>query len=223
MRTAFEDFVREQNEIYGKFRRLAEKAKHEGIKHDPFMDIQSFLISLIHGEQVTEQVASFSERLRGVVPAVIQPQDTYHTTISNYGVEQLNNGIYDKDTADTLCGIANRIQINGRVEIDFPGWLYNQTTLIVEGHPNEPFSSLAGQINSYGGEVGIELKLPWGGHITIARFLERKRPEEITDFFRLMKEAPRIGLSKPTHIKVGYQKLNSEGFSYDTIELFRLK
>jgi hypothetical protein len=189
------DFLSGHEEIYARFRRDAELVKKEGVKPDPHMNINGYLVSLVHPEWINERIFAFSKIIGDYVPAVVQPSDTLHTTLG------VNNMAYDGSTSISLCDIVRAMDRIG-VEIHYPNWLYNPTTVIVEGHPTDKnvFNSLA-----YGLQTQSDIKLnpPWGSHITAVRFLEKKGPEEVAELFSLMEKAPAIGESVPTHIKVG--------------------
>lgn len=216
MRKSFEEFVREQDKIYDKFRRLSHVAKRQGTMPDSHMNSEGYAITLVHPNDINEMVFSHSRRIAEYAPAVVQPAKTLHTTL------WVNNSLpYDQKISDRLCDAVMKVDSSVPIGIWYTSWLFNQTTVIVAGQPNEPFVHIANQIQKQVSE-DIKAEFPWGGHITTARFLERKGPEELEDFFGMMRYAPLIGLSRPTHIKVGYQRLTPSAFTYDAIEKFPL-
>ena len=55
-------------------------------------------------------------------------------------------------------------------------------------------------------------------------FYKKRTPEELKDFFTLMKEAPVIGESKPYHLDVGYFEVDkNHKFTFHTCEGFDLR
>ena len=227
----FERFLREQGQIYQKFKRLSDEAKEKGTKRDPFMapkpKIKSgYLIGLVHPPEITDVVGQFSERIKAEAPVIIYPKDVLHTTFSNYDVKVImpdGQTALDKDISDKLCQAAYSCRRNWGIEIGFSSWLYNLTTIIVEGHPNPAFLECAKEIKKAAAALDIELGLPWGAHMTADRFLKEAGPENLKGFFKLMEEAPAIGVSRPTHLRVGYFILSDGINSYKPIELFPLQ
>ena len=69
---------------------------------------------------------------------------------------------------------------------------------------------------------GLRLRRPWGAHMTANRFKERRDPKRLRDFFKLMKEAPVIGKSRPEKLDVGYFILTPDGFDMHIYESFPL-
>ena len=224
----FNEFLDAQGKIYQKFRDNSEIVLEQGVKPDPFMNKAGYLILLKHGDDITEPVSRFSERIGREVPALLYRSDTLHTTFSNYAVTDLVQGQefnVDKGLENKLLSAVGRVvnQRDSQLEITYPDWLYNQTTVIVQGEATQGFLTLAERIQSEGLNEGVVLSLPWGAHITSARFLQSRRPEEIADFFKLMQEAPALGVSRPQHLEIGYFTLSPQNFNYQTIERFTLQ
>jgi hypothetical protein len=85
---------------------------------------------------------------------------------------------------------------------------------------NENFLKLALDLRRKAEERGLELRLPWGAHITASRFTEKKSPEQIKDLLAFLSEkrAVEIGESVPRQIDVGIFVLNKEGFQINVAE-----
>jgi hypothetical protein len=84
--------------------------------------------------------------------------------------------------------------------------------IINPGIPDETFLSIALEITKKAKEKNISLRLPWGAHMTTGRFKEVVQPEYLTDFFKLMKEAPIVGKSSPYKITISHFILTKEEF-----------
>ncbi|MFH1770071.1 MAG: hypothetical protein ABH828_00775 [archaeon] len=219
---AFEEFLKNQERIYTKFKNSENDVKTNGIERNFRLDMQGFVISIIHPDYVNESVLNFSERIKDVSPAIIYPADGLHTTLSTYQNKEYDGTDYDKDLADKLCDSVRSVPNKQQFAINFPMWLYNTNSVFVAGYSDKIFFELGNQIHNNAFKKNITLNKQWGSHITAARFLEEKNGNELTDFFKLMEEAPVIGKSIPTHIKVGYQRITDDGFTYEPIELFPL-
>ena len=197
----FESFIAEQDRIYQEnFRNRVRTAKEEGFKRDNGIDTNTgYGITLLNPEYVNDRIAAYAERFKAYLPAVVQGKNTLHTSLG------VNNSLpLDDSISMEFCELIHSIDRNVAVQIYYPAWLFNQTTVIVEGHPEEPFVYLVNQIQN---SSKIQLTATWGSHITNTRFLGARKLDKIAfdEFQRLINEAPIIGTSKPTHIKVGYQ------------------
>lgn len=229
----FEEFLLKQEEIYKKFMGLSAEVWEKGVKRDSFMADEpmskaGFLVGLMHPSEITDCVNQFCEKLEKTgVPIVGYTGDAVHTTLSKYDVKIIgpdDKNLLDSNISNKLCEAAHSCGKEGGIEIDYSNWLYNPTTIIAEGHPNGAFLQYAKQLKESASQMDIELGLPWGAHMTTARFLEDIDPEQIGELIRLMEEAPRLdGVSRPTHLKVGYFKLNDNEMVYKPIEIFPLK
>ena len=224
----FSAFRKKQHEIYDKFRDGKLKAEQLGIVSDSFMNKAGYLVLIKHPDEIAEPVARFGERIGAEVPAAVYGQPAIHSTFSNYGVIDLAEGVEfsrDGDLEKKLLPAVDRAVTHhdDSVEMTYPKWLYNQTTVIVEGHTTPGFLSLAERVQAESLWEGVALGLPWGAHITSARFLEKRSPEEISDFLKLMKEAPRLGVNRPQYAEVGYFSLTPKGIEYQPIETFKLR
>lgn len=227
-------FRKKQYKVYEKFWDGKLKAEQEGIIPDSFMNKAGYLILIKHPDEIAEPVARFGERIGTEVPAVVYGQPAIHSTFSNYGVIGLAVGSHftrDAGIESRLLDAVSRASSShdAKIEMTYPLWMHNQATVIVAGHATPGFLSLAEAIQAEGKREELEkngkgaaLDLPWGAHITSARFLEKKSPKEISDFLRLMKETPRLGISMPKYAEVGYFALTPKGIKYQTIEKFKL-
>jgi 2'-5' RNA ligase len=216
----FQEFLTKQGEVYDRFRNTS-RVKTLGLEPTiPQSPQGGYLIILRHPKEIAERVADFSRRIADSVPAVVYDAETVHTTISDYGIQEgfkPDEGILRK-----LCQVVARRKIRETPVISYTEWLYNQNTAIVAGNPNETFLHLAEEIRSEADKEGINLRPPWGAHITTNRFKEKRTPQELGDFFRLMQEAPILGTSRPEFIDVAYFDFSPDHFNVQVHERFPL-
>jgi len=212
----FEAWKTKQREIYDRFARSTDEV--EGIIPNIPESQGGYLIILRHSEEISEKAASFSDRISNCVPALTYDRDTIHTTISDYGLSE--DFEPDQSILRKLCDAV--LSMEESPIIDYTSWLYNPNTVIVAGNPNRQFLEIAEEIKTNAQGKGIELRLPWGAHITANRFTKKKTRNELSDFFKLMQEAPILGKSKPEHLDVGHFKLNKQGFGITTYERFTI-
>ncbi|MDD5192190.1 MAG: hypothetical protein PHH54_00155 [Candidatus Nanoarchaeia archaeon] len=216
----FQEFLRKQEEVYDKFRDTS-KLQNEGTKPDIPKSQGGYLIVLRHPLEIAQKIEEFSRRISQAVPAIVYDSATVHTTISDLGIK--GNFAPEKDTLERLCNSVRGALIVNKPTISYLEWLYNQNTVIVAGMPNQVFLEVAQNVYSSAEGNGVQLRLPWGAHITSNRFAEQKSPEELTDFFKLMNEAPVLGNSVPKNIDVAYFDFSPKGFKTTTYERFSLK
>ena len=74
----------------------------------------------------------------------------------------------------------------------------------------------------YAYECGINLKFPWGAHITISRFLEKIPRERTLELLEVFKNSTPLGISKPKYIDVGYFMLTPENFKINVSQRFEI-
>ncbi|MDP2926002.1 MAG: hypothetical protein Q8N99_06525 [Nanoarchaeota archaeon] len=214
----FQEFLEKQSNIYSSF--IESIVRTSGIEPKIPKNQGAYLIAFRHPEEITERVARFSNRIADALPAIVYDKSNVHTSIFVYGLKEDFNP--DADVLDNLNkavkGISRQVP-----KIDYRQWLYNRECVIVEGIPDKRFLDIAIKIKSSAEVHGLELKLPWGAHITASRFKEPRNPDELGDFFKLMSEAPLLGESRPVRIGIGYFNISPNGFLYKVLQNIELK
>jgi hypothetical protein len=219
----FQEFVKKQNGIYERMRTLdKEKVAQEGIARG-FKDQGGYLIIGRHSPDVTEQIEEFASKIASKVPGLAYGSHNLHTTFADYQLTPLGEFKPNAKLLEKLCDIVNAetVEFNFQPKINYGGnWLYSQDSLILAGQPDEIFVSLASQIEATGKTENIALRLPWGAHSTAVRFTEQRSPEQLTEFFQLMENAPEIPKSTIRQIDVGYFKMSPAGFNITIYDRF---
>jgi hypothetical protein len=211
----FQEFLTKQEEIYEKNRDTS-KVREEGIKHGA-PSKGGYLVIFEHPDYITEPLEEFSDRISRVAPAITYGQRNAHTTISDYLVTDLDEFSPDEEILAKLsCGVTRAIY--GGEDTKFPivhfneKSLYNQSSVITPGVPDETFFDITQSIIEGCKREGIELRMPWGAHMTTARFTSSRAPEELAEFYELMENAPILGPSVVEAINVGYFEMSEKGF-----------
>ena len=215
----FQEFLRKQEAVYNGFRDIS-KVESEGTKPNIPVSQGGYLIVFRHALEISQKIGRFSKRIFEEVPAIVYDSATVHTTISELGIRELF--IPEKNTLEKLCSLVREIVIADKPVVSYSEWLFNQNTVIVAGVPNQGFFDVAQKVYSLGERNNIKLRLPWGAQITANRFTETRTPEELKDFFKLMKESPVLGKSVLETIDVAYFYFNPNGFKITTYERFSL-
>jgi hypothetical protein len=215
----FQEFAENQEKIYDRLKNTSDIVKFGTKPNVPVLE-GGYLIAFKHDSDLCQKLEVFSRRISQIVPAIVYDSSMVHTTISDYGIKEGFN--LDKKVLDNLCSCVNGAINMERPKLCYLDWLFNQNSVIVAGLPCKEFFEISKYICSLGNSKGIKLRMPWGTHITVSRFLEEKTPEELSDFFKLIKEAPLIGVSNPRQIEVGYFNYGLNGFYLNTYEKFNL-
>ena len=215
----FNEFLDKQDEVYSRFRDTS-KIHNEGTKPAVPERQGGYLIVFRHSQEIAQKISDFSKRISQAIPSLFYDFATIHTTISDLIMGE--NFTPEKDTLEKLCASVVVAKIVNKPQILYSEWLYNQNTVLAAGIPDQPFFDIIQDVYSLGKQKGLSVRLPWGAHITVSRFLEERKPEELDDFVKLMKEAPILGESTPENIDVGYFDFGRNGFKIETYERFKL-
>lgn len=199
------EFLAKQAEVYRRFQDTT-KIRTDGIE-PKVPRFGGYLVIFRHSPDTDQAIGDFSRRIANVVPAIAYDAEAVHITISDYMLSEgfeADNNILEKLGRATSSIQNQTAPLINYSHSDYPDWLYNQNTVIVPGVPDKRFLGLAKIVLEKAREEGIELRLPWGAHTTTNRFTQKRSPRELEDFFRLMKEAPKLGENTPRFVDVGY-------------------
>ncbi len=216
----FQEFLSKQDGIYAQFRNT-EKVRSEGVKKG-FQPQGGYLIVFRHTRAIAEPIEEFAARISRLTPAIAYHRENLHTTITDYQLTPLDQFSPDSTILHRLSQAVHASLPLQAPAIQLGDWLYNQTGVILQGTPDEQFFRTAESILANSKQAGIELRLPWGAHSTTDRFTRERKPEQLEDFFELMKSAPVLGETKPAAIDVGYFNLG-DIFTLHVHERFPLR
>ncbi|MBW2967396.1 hypothetical protein KY362_02820 [Candidatus Woesearchaeota archaeon] len=232
----FEAFLEKQEEIYQNFRDAADELRAlnrepelrhsaEGIVPSPVLEKQTggYIVALRHSEDIVSALSLTTYMIGDATPAIVYDERNAHTTVSTYGISE---GFTPEDkTLDMLCSAVQRSTSAFNVMIELKEWLFSRDTAIIAGYPNVEFLALAETVCSYAAEDGVDLRLPWGAHITAARFTEPRSPAEMTELLNIMGSAldtRPLGLSIPEKVVVGHFLADKSEFALNVYEEFSI-
>ena len=218
------EFLAVQGAIYNRFEIQQETVRKEGVSPDKAATdlVGGFLVVWKHSPRTSKAAAELSRTISDVVPALLYPEEGIHTTVSDYQV--VPGLVVDRTNPaheDALSKLAQGVR-EALMEISLPepcainyiGWLYNATTVIAEGIPNSSLISVNEAIQNACARHSIELRAPWGAHITVSRFLEKVPADRLPDLFQLLNSARPLGMSRPVAVEVGYFRISPAQFEY---------
>lgn len=218
---SYENFIEKQERIYDKFRDTSAVEKEGLIPKIPKQQ-GGYLIAFRHPKKITDSLGNFSNIVSRLVPAIVYDEQNAHTSLSDFQVQDNFSPNIDTLKQLTTFFYENRPSSDRKIIINYGEWLFNQNTSIAAGRPNKSFYDLTEKVVNNAEQNGIQLRLPWGAHITTNRFLEKISPECVQDFLNLFKTEKPLGLSNPSFLDVGYFIFTPKGFDYHIFERFTL-
>jgi hypothetical protein len=147
--------------------------------------IGEYIIALKHPSHINEKIARFVERINEEIPSVKYSEHDLHTSITTYGqtpVKSISDFQPDKKLLEKLVASTSGVKDLSGPSIIYEGWGFNADTVIVKGVPSYHFLDISQKVVEKGKKQGLELRMPWGSHITATRFSEELSPEELKGF-----------------------------------------
>ncbi len=176
-------FFRGQRRVYARFDEHMKIACKEGLKPDPVLSEcrGGYLLFFELDHKVAELLRVLRVYISEIPGVVAYQPSVLHTAISDYKALPA----FDPDNAcdcdetlknlDTICTKTNLFTMhsNYRMGVSYEGLVFDQTTLILKGIPGLGFPAVAQEAVDIAKEEGVELRMPWGAHITVARFNQK--------------------------------------------------
>ena len=216
-----QEFLAKQEQVYDKFRSSSEQIQREGVKPHGLNGKGGYLIAFRHPDEIAEAAGTFSTNLAQFSPLMVFHPGNIHTTISDYQL-----GVRFSPDLGVLNRLVSAVRETGRLAaptIEYNEWLFNQSTLIAAGTPNEAFLEISQRIVDSAKKESLELRLPWGAHITIARFTRPQTYDELAGFRSFLENAALLGTSRPACIDVGHMTFKEDTFEFTSYERFELE
>ncbi|WP_027632087.1 hypothetical protein [Clostridium hydrogeniformans] len=216
----FSEFLSKQNSIYSEFKDTS-KIISNGLTPRVFESQGGYLIAYGHPENIVAGVKSFSEKVSNIVPTIKYNEENVHTTLCTFQI--LDNFKVDTRVLQNLSRIIHcNLPLIKDVKIEYNEWLINQDSGIAMGQPNRSFWENTKKIVEHGVKIGMNLKYPWGAHITTNRFLAKVSNEQTLELLNLFKNNKPLGISTPIYVDIGYFILNPKEFKLNVYERFQL-
>ncbi len=175
----FDAWVAKQDGIYQKFDQdRAIAVRETGMKPDSVIADKKggYLIALRLNSEIADQIDLFCQEAKQITPDLaMYNAQTVHTTISDYLVAP---GFVPPERAEhysTLEKLSRSIRFIGSLGEHAlsctynGGFTFNQTTLILKGNPSQSFLGISEYTIEQARLSGLELRLPWGAHVTCGR------------------------------------------------------
>jgi len=151
-------------------------------------------------------VEAMNGRVLDIVPTIRFDRNNAHTTITVYQKQTLIAETFqaEEQILHTLSTAVYCLdsQLLRAVQVDFQEWLFNKEAVIAAGQANAAFWVVGEALQAAGKIYGLNLRMPWGAHMTIARFLTSS--SLVSDLLALTSQMPRLGLCQPHAVVVGH-------------------
>jgi len=227
------DFLVKQDEIIKKFKN-EDTVLNEGIVPNVKPQQSGYLVIFRHPDSIAERVQKLSEKVNSITPVVIYNKPHVHTTITDYMLTEQDftpDNIILNNMARAVHDIKKDIVAP---EIFYFDWFTNPNTVIAAGNPiDDNFISIAQKYVDAAVKHGLTsdpkaggVRLPWGTHITTARYMNKLDPvadkEKIKELLHTVKYNPILGSSKAEFIDVGYFTLKDKTWDITVYERFKI-
>ena len=213
MLTKINEFITGQKVIHQKLRELACDVQIQGIEPDPNLKNKTggFFIVLEHPPEIVRVAEDFSRKVSRAAPAIVYNAKAINTSLGSYRsgfgfMANPNKAEHREILEEMSAATRSALQVFEKKScwIDYVEYLHSSFMAMAVGIPNEGFAELVEEISYACGKRNIPLNPAWGVHITLNRFTARVPAEKLGDFFKLFWNAPPLGKSFPTGVKVGY-------------------
>ncbi len=215
-------FLENQEKVYDGFRQT-DLHKVEVIVSSELVDrIAGYVIALRHEEALISKIAAFSVAIHEILPTVKYDRDNLHTTISDYAKAPVPKFEPNEPIFDTLCEIVENIDpgIWHGIRISFREWLVNSNAIIGAGYPNINFVQTAYLIQYEGHRRGLNLRLPWGAHITASRFVAPLSSAALPEISGIIDNYHMDLVTTPIAIEVAEFRFEESAYILDTHRRF---
>ena len=200
--TNFINFLKRQDEVFRKDFICDEKVKREGIICT-LPDLEyCYYVALVFSDEVNAKIEKFSKGISNLVPAVTYNSANIHATLAN-GYITRGDFKFDNDVINKLSEIVRSASKKEIFPLVHYSWLINSGGIISAAYGNEGFFNVAYEINQEAKKRDLELNFPWGAHMSVNRFSEAKRPDQIKDLLSFIGQAKPLGQISPIKITLG--------------------
>ncbi len=178
-----------------------------------------FLLVLKYPTEVTDAFGKLSSSINLAIPSIEYGAHNLHTTLLTG--PKIDPDTPAEDTEEQFKNLKHWFDQQGKaiadmylkdVEIDFTEYLYNSNSLIAASNANDAFWQMAETLMTAANLMGQPLKMPWGSHATLARFLANEK--ELSKLNTLIKCAPELKPAKPTGLELVRFECDQRGFRF---------
>ena len=171
----------------------------------------TFSVALLPSARIATHLASASHDLASHTSAVVYEREHLHTTLVSLPFQE--HFLYREDDARqnnilrTLTRVAQSVVSEFGTTpcpIRYDSYLLGPEAVVAEGQPTERYEQLVSLLHARCADEGLPVKKCWGSHITMSRFTESRRPDDIESVLGLLDVLKSPVLSLSRQVAVGY-------------------
>lgn len=171
-----------------------------------------YIVCWQYHDQLIQKVEALNGRINKIVAAIQFDKSNAHTTITVHQKQTQTAFEPNEKTLRALAAIVKGLDktLLQAVQIDFRQWLFNKGAVIAAGQPNSAFWQVGEAVQAAGQAAGFNLRMPWGAHMTCARFIDGSN--RTNDLKILLQKTPPLALCKPQAIIVAHYRCGPDKF-----------
>ena len=216
----FQEYVLKQNKIYDEFRATMHSIQQLQIASCVKESTAGYIVAFRHSDTISQELERFSANVAELVPSLRFSRFDVHTTITVYQKQPLDTFKVDSKILNSLRSAFHKVDTSylRSVRIDYQECLFNSEAVIIAGNPNDAFWQVGESLQKAGKQYGLDLRMPWGAHITVGRYMEGSgKIPELSEL--VANRMPKLGVSIPVSVVVGHYECSKSGFRLFTDEL----
>jgi hypothetical protein len=216
---ARERFLTHQSEVYNQFKTFMKFGGAMRRSADLDDCASGYVLAMQFDTALTDVTVGQNARLSNIVDCVRYDKTNIHTTITEYDRRKGPHREVDLPRAAELAEIARVSFMRHTPTIDFREWLFNDSAVILAGYPDQEFTNAVSSLLQAAKERGLNLRWPWGAHITVGRFCKSSTSTQIYNEIKsTLQSAPTPGRTRPSALVVGYFEFRKCCYKIDSLK-----
>jgi hypothetical protein len=191
MLPTYEAWTDYSRSIYEKFAEQMVTGATDGMKRDPFVAERrgGYFLFRRPNPKVAAKVAEFGKAIQQIAPDVlVYPEDVLHSTFTDYQVRPNFIPSEAPDHGQVLEQFDTLVKVFPRVHastVIYERVLFGLNAFVLEGESDQLFYLCACAMHGIGQGLGIELRMPWGAHLTFGRTSKDVSPAQVAELAKL--------------------------------------
>lgn len=208
---SFENYLRKQNRVYRQFQTAMKTVPTVHTSPLVAEPASGYIVAWLHDDALIDRLAQLNNQINKIVPVMRFDRHNAHTTITVFQLQPADGFQVDEQLLQSLTKACFEIesQLLQSVCIQFDRWLFKEDAVIAAGQPNDAFWQVGEALQNAGKQYRLELRLPWGAHITTARFLAKST--KVAALNDLLHQTQGLGQSRPQAVVVGHFTCDQAG------------
>ncbi len=207
-----------QAEIYQSFRDKMSNDELTSLTTIDGVDA-GFLVVLKYNTDITDAFGKLSSAINLAMPSLEYGAHNIHTTVltgpkidSQAGTEHIDEQWESLSHWFFQQGEAIAQMYFDDIRIQFTEYLYNDNSLIAASQANDAFWQMTETLMTAANLMGYPMKMPWGSHSTVSRFLNNGK--RLSPLDTLIKCTPALSETKPVRIVLVQFECDQRGFRF---------